>query len=118
MRLLFAALVTLLVIIPGPMFAQVALDKVAEANLKLLCKTRLKPSATVDWDDFCSCMTGTIENDFSRAQYVTWRNALAGMAPYPGDPIYRKMWSSCIEASTPLQRGTEIRLPNLPPKTK
>ena len=118
MRLPFAALVTLLILIPGPTFAQVTLDKAAEAELKQLCKTRLKPAETVDWDDFCSCMVVTIENDFSRAQYVTWRNALVGTAKFPGDPVYRKMWSSCIEAMTSLQPGTEIRLPNLPPKSK
>src|SRR4051812_9207102 len=102
MHLPLTALVALLFFIPGPTFAQVALDKAAAAELKLLCKTRLTPAKTVDWDDFCSCMSEVIQNDFNRAQYVSWRNALAGTTPFPGDPVYRKMWSYCIDATTPL----------------
>lgn len=116
MRTILLVLVVLLGLRPVTTVAAVKLDGPAEAELKLLCKTRLKPVRGVDWDDFCSCVTGTIENDFTRPQYLAWRNALANRSPIPDDAAVRKMWSGCVVATTPLQPGTEIIIPALPPK--
>ena len=97
-----------------PASAQVSLTTAQGQELKLQCKTVFRPVPKVDWDDFCSCIAANIESKFTRDQYVAWTNALAARSPPPNLPVARQMWQGCIEATTPLEPGTQLRLPAKP----
>jgi len=99
-----------------PAAAQVKLSQEQGAELTLLCKTRMQPVPKVDWNDFCSCLAGMTELKLSRPQYVSLRAGLMGSTPVPITPPLRALLNECIEATAPLQPGTEVIIPKLPAK--